>query len=34
MIRKAKAGEPYDDQMNNAENILDIYIGAMDLKES
>ena len=33
LIRKAKAGEPYDDQMNNAENILDMYIKGMDLQK-
>ena len=32
-IEKAKSGELYDDQMNNAENILDMYIKGMDLQE-
>ena len=32
LLEKAKAGEAYDDQMNNAENILDMYIKGMDLK--
>ena len=32
LLEKAKAGEPYDDQMNNAEDILDMYIKGMDLQ--